>query len=159
MPGVGSGPSPVPGVGSDPSPVPGVGSDPSPVPGVSSGPSRVPGVDSDPSRVPWLNSGPSPVPGVGSDPSPVPGVGLDPSPRRVYSCSLLTSYVVEGPRNRRHLWAGLTFCEIKSSTTPVKAGGVPSPHPEASRSAREHSHWDLKLGDVGTQATESLNWR
>lgn len=149
MLGVGSDPSHVPRVGSGPSPVPRLGLDPSPVPRVGSGPSRVPGV----------NSGPSPVPGVGSDPSPVPGVSSDPSPRRVYSCSLLTSCVLEGPRNRCHLQAGLTFCEIKSSTTPVKAGGVPSPHPEASRSAREHSHWDLKPGDAGTQATESLNWR
>ena len=44
---------------------------------------------------------------------------------------LLTSYGLEGPRNRRHLWAGLTFCEMKSSTSPVKAGGAPFPLPRS----------------------------
>lgn len=145
-------------VGSDPSHVPRVDSDPLHVPGVSSDPSRAPGVGSGPSRVPRVSSDPSCVPWVDSDPSPVPGVGSDPSPWRGYSCSLLTSYGLEGPRNRRRLWAGLTFCEIKSSTTPVKAGGAPSSRPEASRSAREHRHWELKPGDAGTQATEGLSW-
>ena len=44
---------------------------------------------------------------------------------------LLTSYGLEGPRNRRHLWADLTFCEMKSSTSPVKAGGAPFPLPRS----------------------------
>ena len=44
---------------------------------------------------------------------------------------LLTSYGLEGPRNRCHLWAGLTFCEMKSSTSPVKAGGAPFPLPRS----------------------------
>ena len=125
---------------------------------VGSDPSHVPRVDSDPLHVPGVSSDPSRAPGVGSGPSRVPRVSSDPSPWRGYSCSLLTSYGLEGPRNRRRLWAGLTFCEIKSSTTPVKAGGAPSSRPEASRSAREHRHWELKPGDAGTQATEGLSW-
>lgn len=114
-------------VGSDPSHVPRVDSDPLHVPGVSSDPSRVPGVGSGPSRVPRVSSDPSCVPWVDSDPSPVPGVGSDPSPWRGYSCSLLTSYGLEGPRNRRRLWAGLTFCEIKSSTKELRQEERPLP--------------------------------
>lgn len=65
------------------------------------------------------------------------------------------------------VWKGLeigaalgrfNFCEIKSSTTLVKAGGVPFPPQKLAGQHESTVTGNWKPGVAGTQATEGLSW-